>query len=122
MTNSFLTAIETGLVKVWGDLEQIAENEVTAVVKLFTGLATQLLPAQWSILQELVATANKDVQNGDYADLVTDVLNQAEALEIAWVSTLSSSFLTSVVATIHTSQTVAPVPAAAPPVQANEGA
>lgn len=111
MQNSFLTAIETGLVKVWGDLEQIAENEATAVAKLFTGLATQLLPAQWSILQELVATANKDVQNGDYADLVTDVLNQAEALEIAWVSTLSSSFLTSVVATIHTSQ-ASPAPAA----------
>lgn len=66
---------------------------------------TKIRPSQWVILQGLVATAQADVADGDYGTLVTDVLNQAAAKELAWVSGLGTAVLTIVLAALHLQKT-----------------
>lgn len=105
---SIFQDFDSWLQKVGGEISTWFTDEKDAIVDdadvawtvlkpIFTGIG----PSQWVILQGLVATASADVADGDYGDLVTDVLNQAAAKELAWVSALGTAVLTVILAALH---------------------
>lgn len=84
----------------WGELTVEVESDALVAWNAIKTIWLTLAPEQWTILKGLVATADADVANGDYGDLVTDVLNQAEAQELAWVKELGSEVLTAIIAVL----------------------
>jgi len=109
---AFLTPLEKFGKDVETEVVAWVSAEETALVDdakvAWTALApvlTKIGPSQWVILQGLVATARADVADGDYGTLVTDVLNQATAKELAWVAGLGTAVLTVVLAALHLQKT-----------------
>ena len=104
----FVSPVEAFAKSVESDVDTWIKAEETAIVAdaevaynalkpIWMGIA----PGQWVILEGLVATAQADVADGDYGSLVTDVLNQAAARELAWVAGLGTAVLTVVLAALH---------------------
>lgn len=100
MQNAFIANIETELTVAWGDLTQIAESDFGTLKSALLGIATKMIPAQWSILQALATEAIADIEGGDLADLETALLNKAEAQELAWIKELGSEVLQAALAAL----------------------
>ena len=73
-------------------------------------IITALVPSQTAILQGLVKTAALDAAEGDYTAIATDVLKQASAQELTWVTNLGQGLLNVIVALL--AYKPAPIPAA----------
>lgn len=114
----FVTPVDKFVHAVATDVEGWIKAEETLVVDdakvawtAIGSILTKIGPSQWVIVEGLVATAQADVADGDYANLVTDVLNQAAAKELAWVAGLGTATLTVILGALHL-QKAGTVPAA----------
>lgn len=89
-------------VKTWaGGVETVVVDDAKVAWLALWPILSAIGPSQWKILQGLVNTANKDIAADDYTTLVQDVLTQAAAAELAWVSTLSSQALLIIVTALQ---------------------
>ena len=76
-------------VSAWaGDVETVVVDDAKVAWIALYPVLTAVGPAQWKILQGLVATASKDLAADDFTGVVQDVLAQAAAAELAWSRTL----------------------------------
>lgn len=96
--DTVITDVEAG----WGAITTEVEADALIAWGAIKTIFLTLLPKQWTILKGLFQTALVHVQNGDFADLESSILNQAEAQELAWISELGTDVLVAIVAVLKT--------------------
>lgn len=94
---SIIATIEADIVGAWGEVEAIVEDDAKIAWAAIKTMWLSLAPKEWVIIQGLVTKAVADVESGDYGDIVTSLLNQAEADGAGFVLNLTSETLTAIV-------------------------
>jgi hypothetical protein len=110
---------------VMGDITAWAKKEEVVIVadlQVWWGANKAIFgtysASQLVILKGLVATAAADAAAGDYSAIVNGVLAQAETQELAWVISLTTAELASIVAFLANSKVPVSPPAPPPPAAA----
>lgn len=94
---SLIKIIEDDVTAAWGDIAAIVEDDALVAWAAIKTIWLTLAPGEWVTIKSLVMEALNDVQDGDYADIVTSVLMKAEVAGADFVKTLSSEVLTVIV-------------------------
>lgn len=94
---SIIQIIEADIEEAWGDIKAIVVDDAKVAWAAIKTIWLTLVPGEWVIIEQIVNEALEDVKDGDYGDLVTSVLNKAEAAGHDFVLKLSSEVLTVIV-------------------------
>ncbi len=97
--DNFKAALE----KDWGAFATIASTDLSAIFNTVVGILTSMGPAELAALIALAKEALTDVADGDFADIETSVLLKAEQQGLAFVKTLGSSVLQTVIGIVKVS-------------------
>ncbi len=87
---TLIQTIEADLAAVWGGIVHTVEADAVTLWNDFKATFTALAPAEYAIFKSLAVRAFRDVAGGDFADLESAVLNNAEAAGIAFIEDLTS--------------------------------
>lgn len=92
-------------VKTWaGDIETVVVDDAKVAWLALWPVLSSIGPAQWKIVQGLLATVNADIAEDDYGAIVNDVVAQAAAAELSWFVQLGTVVQTIIVTALRGSQ------------------
>ena len=104
MSNTLLNTIETDLVAAWGTIEGTVEKDALVLWNDAKTIFVSLLPAQYTILTDLLSKIVATIEGGKFADVAaieTALLNDSSVVgsqELAWVVKLGSQVLQAFIA------------------------
>lgn len=96
-TNWIETAVESVETEI-KSLEVQATIDGKLIWNTFSTIWKTLAPTEWATLEPIIIKAITDSFNGDFADLETSVLSEAEAAGITFLKALDSAALQAILA------------------------
>lgn len=95
---TFMQTIEADLQAAWGSLDSWANDELVRAWDAVKPVMAGILPAQWTIVQDLITTGIENVQSLSIEQIETAMLNKAIIDELAFITTIKSQALQAIIA------------------------